>query len=324
MQGIPILIIIWNYFLLQRLVKNLKTIRSPLFYVGDKKQLISQMLQYFPKNICNFYEPFVGGGTVFMNTKAQQYFLNDIDAYIIGIHKMLIEKLKTKSVANFLDDVLLYARNYDLSRSFYENIIPDELKKANKKTYYSKYNKKGYNKLREDYNKSNRMDFFVLYLLLIYGFNRMIRFNGSGNFNLPVGNVDFNTNVRKALEYYGEKIRNVKMELFNLDYKKFLKKFTLNNDDFVYFDPPYLISGSEYNKLWSKNDEKELLELLDELNAKGIRFALSNVFKHKGRENTLLIDWAVKYNVHYLNSNYISYHDNTIKKDTIEVLILNY
>ena len=41
-----------------------------------------------------------------------------------------------------------------------------------------------------------------LYLLLIYGFNHMIRFNRAGQFNLPVGNVDFNFNVEQALKDY--------------------------------------------------------------------------------------------------------------------------
>lgn len=30
----------------------------------------------------------------------------------------------------------------------------------------------------------------------------MIRFNGKGDFNLPVGNVDFNNNVYQALNNY--------------------------------------------------------------------------------------------------------------------------
>ena len=55
----------------------------------------------------------------------------------------------------------------------------------------------------------------------------------------------------------------------------------------------------------------------------GVKFALSNVFIHKGQENRLLIDWAKKYKVEQVKSNYISYHDNTIK-ETVEVLIMNY
>lgn len=56
--------------------------------------------------------------------------------------------------------------------------------------------------MKRDFNESSIADLYVLYLLLIYGFNRMLRFNKNGDFNLPVGNVDFNANVVNALEAY--------------------------------------------------------------------------------------------------------------------------
>ena len=109
----------------------------------------------------------------------------------------------------------------------------------------------------------------------------------------------------------------------NEDYKSFLSKILLDENDFVYFDPPYLITASEYNKLWNQKDDDELMALLDELNKRKIRFALSDVVEYKGKENTKLLDWAKKYNVYPIKSNYINYHDNSIKSFS-EVLITNY
>ena len=60
----------------------------------------------------------------------------------------------------------------------------------------AKYNKEAYYKMRSDFN-NDKDDMMLLYMLLIYGFNRMLRFNSKGDFNLPVGNVDFNKNVVK-------------------------------------------------------------------------------------------------------------------------------
>ena len=68
-------------------------IRSPLFYVGDKYKILNQILNIFPKNINSFYEPFIGGGSVFLNVYAKNYFLNDIDNYLVNIHKYLINVL---------------------------------------------------------------------------------------------------------------------------------------------------------------------------------------------------------------------------------------
>ena len=89
-------------------------------------------------------------------------------------------------------------------------------------------------------------------------------------------------------------------------------------------DPPYLISQSEYNKLWTENDEKELYKLLDDLNEKGIRFGITNLVYHKGKTNNIFYEWSKKYHVHELSSNYISFNDNTIKNNSKEVFVTNY
>jgi DNA adenine methylase len=151
----------------------------------------------------------------------------------------------------------------------------------------------------------------------------MIRFNSQGKYNLPVGNVDLNKNVINALNAYFTSTRDKKIQLFNLDYKDFLKQIELSKKDFIYLDPPYLITFSEYNKLWNETTETELLKTLDDLDKKGLRFAISNVTHYKGKTNDIFIKWSKKYKSHPINSNYISYHDNSIK-DFQEVLITNY
>jgi DNA adenine methylase len=42
----------------------------------------------------------------------------------------------------------------------------------------------------------------------------MIRFNSKGEFNLPVGNVDFNKNVQMALEGYFSFVKKKKYQIF--------------------------------------------------------------------------------------------------------------
>ncbi len=294
--------------------------RSPMFYVGDKYRLINEIKQYFPKNIDTFIEPFVGGGTVFLNIQANKYILNDIDKYVYKLHKFLKGKA---SEENFLDEVLKYIKKYNLSRSFLEDIVPKELKQEYKKNYYAKYNKSGYNQLKQDFNKAKRKDTILLYILLIYGFNRMLRFNSKGEFNVPVGNVDFNKNVEKAIRDYFDFVRKKEIKIENLDFKPFIKKNGFKKNDFMYLDPPYLITFSEYNKIWNEKKEVELLTLLDELNNRNIRFAISNVTTYKGRINHIFIDWMKKYKSAKIKSNYISYHDNSNKKFE-EVLVFNY
>jgi len=300
---------------------NSKIKRSPLFYVGDKYKIMKQIKNLFPKEINNFYEPFVGGGTVFLNIKAKKYYLNDIDENLINIHKFLVKNSNNPS--KFFRSVEEIIYKYKLSRSYKEDIIPDSLKKKWKKTYFARFNKEGYEKLREHINKNKKNDPLILYVLLIYGFNRMLRFNSEGKFNLPVGNVDFNKNVVSALNNYFDFIQDKKIKFTSKDFRKFFNKDNYSNNDLVYLDPPYLITASEYNKFWDKESESDLLDLIDELNKKSVRFALSNITHYNGSKNDLLIGWMKKYKVNKIESNYISYHNNK-KKKIKEVLITNY
>jgi len=295
--------------------------RSPLFYVGDKYKLMKQLISLFPKDIGDFYEPFVGGGTVFLNITAKNYYLNDIDKNLIDIHRFLIESSKNPS--KFFNDVEKIIYKHNLSRSFKEDVIPDSLKKEWKKTYFARFNKTGYEKLRERVNKNIKNDPLILYILLIYGFNRMLRFNGGGRFNLPVGNVDFNKNVVNALNNYFDFVQNKRILISSKDFRDYFVKKDFSKNDFIYLDPPYLISASEYNKFWDETSEVDLLHLIDELDQKGVRFALSNVTHYNGSKNDLLIKWMKKYRVHKIKSNYINYHNNKQKKIN-EVLITNY
>ena len=274
-----------------------------------------------PDNIINYVEPFVGGGSSFLNVEAENYIVNDIDSSIISIHKML--KNYSMDKEKFFEKAFKLINHYGLSCSYNGHLVPEELKQKYKKIYYAKYNKEAYLKLRNDYNK-NQNDTLKLYLLLIYGFNHMTRFNSKGQFNLPVGNVDFNSNVYNSLNYYFDYLKKIKIKYSNMDYKIFLKSLTLNENDYVLLDPPYLISQSEYNKLWSEKDEKELYKLLDELDKNGIRFGITNLVYHKGKKNIIFEKWSKKYNVYEINSNYISFNDNTVKAGSKEVFVTNY
>lgn len=303
--------------------KNTETIRSPLFYVGDKYKLMPQLLTLFPNQIDTFYDVFCGGGSASLNVQANSYSLNDIDSKIIELHAYLINE--SKNIKEMINHCNLLIEKYGLSLSYKGTTKKlDALKKQYKKTYFSKYNKEGYIKLREDYNNNQtRVD--LLYLLLIYGFNHMIRFNRDGFFNLPVGNVDWNKNVNNALINYSEWANKSNIELSSgVDFQDFVLSKKYDSEDFLYFDPPYLITHSDYNKLWSVEDEERLYKLLDYLDNRNVKWGLSNMLQHKGKKNEILMNWGKKYNMFSIKSNYISRFDNTIKLDSKEVYVTNY
>lgn len=302
-------------------MENSKTIRSPFFYVGDKYKLMPQLKQLMPKKIEQYIEPFVGGGSSFLNSKGTSYMLNDIDSYVVELHRQIGSYTgKSEELFDALFEIIDF---YGLSCSYRGICVPEDMKKKYVKTYYSKYNKDAYIRMRKDFN-ANKNDFLRLYLLLIYGFNHMIRFNGKGDFNLPVGNVDFNNNVYQALNNYLDFVGEHEIEFFNMDYISFLEKIRFDKNSYVFLDPPYLISMSEYNKLWNDKKEDELCEYLDSLNERGIKFGITNLITHKGKVNQRFLEWSKKYCAYDVKSNYISFNDNTIKADSQEVFVTNY
>lgn len=248
-----------------------------------------------------------------VNIRAKEVILNDKQKEIVRI----LEIFKRLSFDALFTQILGLIDEFSLSNSaqfgygFY---------KCDSAKGLSSYNKVGFLCLKNAYNADK--DALKLFVLIIYAFNNQIRFNSKGKFNLPMSNVDFNANVFNALNGYFSSCKNKEMKLFNADYVEFLSKFEFKKDDFIYFDPPYLISDSKYNKLWSDDKEREFYAFLYELNAKGVRFGLTNLLTHKGRHNALLENFARKYHCKDIVSNYISFNDNSIKKDSKELYVM--
>ncbi|MEG2727260.1 MAG: DNA adenine methylase, partial [Bacilli bacterium] len=113
---------------------NEKVIRSPFFYVGDKYKLMGQLKELFPENINNYIEPFVGGGSSFLNTSAKKYILNDLNSYIIKLHDQMIKYSNDSD--RLFNDLYNMMDKYGLSCSYRNINVPKDLKEKYKKTYY--------------------------------------------------------------------------------------------------------------------------------------------------------------------------------------------
>ena len=132
-----------------------------------------------------------------------------------------------------------------------------------------------------------------------------------------------------------KELKTISCEFECITFDKCFKE-RIRTEDFVYADPPYLITNANYNDKtrgyggWDENDERLLLELLLKHHKNCGKFALSNVFYHKGRENKILKEWCEENNfyVDYLNMDYTTCIYTIAKKwnkeKTVEVLIRNY
>lgn len=134
---------------------------------------------------------------------------------------------------------------------------------------------------------------------------------------------NFNTFYINDFLYSNELIYKAFFEKKNYDLGKLVKiseKF--KNLDSKKLTENY-VSSNYGNKFFEYQDSLKIGYILDNLNERKVKFALSNVLVHKGKRNDLLEKWSKKYFIYPVKSNYISYHDNSIK-NTVEVLITNY
>lgn len=281
-------------------------LKAPMNYTGNKFKLLSQIIPLFPNNINTFVDLFCGSSTVSLNVNANKITCNDSNSPLIEVLKYLQSSSKEK----VLKEINTIINEFDLY----------------------KYENGGYYLLRDRYNQYKQP--LDLYVLSCFSFNFQIRFNKRGEFNMPSGKgrSSYTSVLVGNLGKFIDKIKNTNITYTNNDFRSFDISL-LGENDFVYCDPPYLISNAVYNEKnrlgngYGEIEEIELLNLLDRLNSMGVKFALSNVLYHKGLDNTILIEWSKKYNVHYLDKNYSTCNyqlKERYKTKTVEVLVTNY
>ncbi len=277
-------------------------IKSPMNYVGGKYRLLPQVLPLFPKDINTFVDLFCGGFNVGVNIEANKIIGNDLCKEIIEVYK----GIQKEGLENSLNLIKNEINKYDLSKT----------------------NEEGFKQIRNFYNEGNK-EWYIFYAMLTHAFNYQIRFNKKGEYNMPFGRNRscFNPTLEKNFIKFAKAIEEKNIIFTNHNFKD-LKINLLNKDDFVYLDPPYLITCASYNEQggWNEEEEYSLLSLCDNLNNNNIKFALSNVLEHKGLKNEILMKWANNYKIHYLNYDYnnCNYQDKNKDNKTIEVLITNY
>ncbi|WKZ23760.1 MAG: Dam family site-specific DNA-(adenine-N6)-methyltransferase [Candidatus Dojkabacteria bacterium] len=299
-------------------------IKSPLNYTGGKYKLLPQITKFFPDEIETFYDVFCGGANVGINVNCKNVVCIDKDSHVIDLHHLI----STVNFDELHQNILAIIDRFGLSHSFVNGY---EVYGTESSKGLGQYNKDKYLLLRAEYNKMEQSNekTLLLLVLIIYAFNNQIRFNSKGDFNLPVGKRDYNGSLRRNLAAFNRAAMEKVIKFQVADFKDILK-MPLIEKDFVYLDPPYLLGLASYNEngRWNENHEKKLYWVLDKLNKRGIRFALSNVIEHKGTSNKILKKWIEsrgyrlnELDFHYNNSNYQS----KAKFDSsLEVLITNY
>lgn len=225
-----------------------------LKWAGGKNQIIKKIIENIPSSFNNYYEPFLGGGSVlFALKKINTVFVNDINLQLINTYKQI------KNNCNDLIDRLEKLDNHPINKEYFYNLR-------------NKFN----NKISNNIADLESASLFIF--LNKHCFNGLYRVNKAGFFNVP-----YNGSTRKSFDE--NNILNISkflqnVDLSNEDFEDFLS--CAKENDFVYIDSPYIpisetASFTNYTKDgFSLEDHKRLAELCNKLSDKGVKLLISN------------------------------------------------
>ena len=185
----------------------MKKQRAFLKWAGGKYTLVEPIRQLLPAGD-KLIEPFVGAGSVFLNTDYDKYLLNDINADLINLYKFLKRRPKT-----YIED----ARKLFVPGNNQEH------------AYYGL--RKAFNASTDTYERS------LLFLYLNrHGYNGLCRYNSRGLFNVPFGRYRAPYFPAAELEFFAEKAKKATFtcEPFQNSFRR------ARRGHVVYCDPPYL------------------------------------------------------------------------------------
>jgi len=185
----------------------MKKQRAFLKWAGGKYSLVEDINRHLPAAKV-LIEPFVGAGSVFLNTDFDHYVLADVNPDLINLYNLL-------------------------------KVSPDMYISESKRWFVADYNRKDvYLDVRKQFNASDDILFRSLAFLYMnrFGFNGLCRYNKKGIFNVPFGSYKKPYFPEKELEFFSEKAQ--KATFVCSGYNDTFSQ--AESDSVVYCDPPYV------------------------------------------------------------------------------------
>lgn len=223
-----------------------------LKWAGGKRWLTSKAKDLLPSvdTINNYFEPFLGGGSVYFHLQPSTAILSDVNGDLINAYSVIRED---------------WAGLYELL-----------------KQYHKLHSEEFYYKLRS----SNPQDSLSKAARFIYlnrtCWNGLYRVNKAGNFNVPIG-------TKTTVIFEGDNFQELSNLLQSAvldvcDFDITLEK--ASEGDFVFIDPPYTVKHNlngfvKYNEtIFSWNDQIRLKKSVVRAIDRGVSVLITNA-NHK-------------------------------------------
>jgi len=184
--------------------------KPPLKWAGGKRWLVSHLKTIWDANAERRYvEPFCGGLAVALGLQPKHALLNDINSHLINFYRHVQNGLRIR--VQMKNDEALYYRH-----------------------------RERFNRLIRNGKAQTAEAAQLFYYLNRTCFNGLCRFNKSGDFNVPFGTYKA-INYTKDFSSYASVFRQ--WDFSNND----IEALELQDDDFVYADPPYDVEFTTYS-----------------------------------------------------------------------------
>ena len=231
-----------------------KLVSPVLKWVGGKRQLLPSIKPMLPKRITSYCEPFVGGGAVLFDLQPKSAIVNDINSDLILVYTVIRDNVEA---------LIKLLETYPNEEGFY-------------------YELRNIDREQEKYDKLSEIEKAARVIFLNKTcYNGLYRVNNSGKFNSPFGKYKnpniVNAPVLRAVSAY---FNSSEITFSTADFELVLEQ--VRRGTFVYLDPPYdpvsdTSSFTGYSKGgFSREQQIQLRECCDKLNARGVKFMLSN------------------------------------------------
>ena len=258
-----------------------------LKWAGGKQAIAHRLVRYFPATFNRYFEPFVGGGSVFFGLQPERAIIGDANNWLLDTYEAVRED--QGGVATILDGMPNTKDEYMKVRRVLPDTLP-LLERASNLIYLNKT-----------------------------CFRGLFRVNRQGQFNVPYGQYNRRYYDPANLRAVAEVLQGV--EIRRGDFESCLRDVTAR--DFVYMDPPYFKLGgySDFNRYtkdqFRANDHFRLAALCRELDSRGVRWAVSN-------SNTGFIRALFEGYNQIVVDNRREINLNSRNRDITELLITNY
>jgi DNA adenine methylase len=224
--------------------------RAFLKWAGGKYRLTDAINKLLP-SAERLVEPFVGAGSVFLNSQHKSYLLNDINSDLIDLYQIIQSRSE-----QFIDDAQKIFCPANNSASHYYQ-------------------------LRTEFNTSKDKYYRALLFLYLnrHGYNGLCRYNKSGGYNVPFGQYKKPYFPEAELWFFAEKAQHATFVCES--YQQTLAR--VENGDAIYCDPPYVplsktasftsYAGNGFNL----DDQAELANVVEQVvNNKQVSVLISN------------------------------------------------